>query len=764
MSNVSIQDARRAHQRGDRPETMRLCREILRRNPKDFDALYLLGYVQSLTGELEEAQTRIGEALKVNPRSPDAAYNRGCILQTLGRHGEALACFDQALAADPKLLDALINRGISLLALKRAAEALRSFDAALTLKPDDAEGWNSRATALLELGQPDQALVSLDRALAAKPAYADAWSNRGVALQRLRQHAEALASFAKSLGLNPNSFTALSNRGSTLIDLHRFADAIGDFDRALALKPDYLDACINRGIALTALKDYDRALASFAQALKARPDSTEALYNRANTLMILKRFEDAATDCERLLTLDPEYKYALGFLAFFRLQCCDWRALDAHRTAIISGVRAGKRVLPPFAAATLFDSASDQLSAARISIADKYPPAAQPLWRGERYPHGKIRLAYLSGDFNNTAVANAMAGVFERHDRSKFDTIAISFTESDGSEMRARLMRSFGHFIDVASLSDGEVAGALRQNETDIAVDLMGFTGDSRPGILALRPAPVQVNHLGFPGTMGTKHIDYMIADSVVVPKDHMSGFDEAVVHLPHSFMPTDSTRPIAQRIPSRAEAGLPAEGFVFCSFNNSYKFSPELFALWMRLLKAVPSSVLWLPRLNESATRNLRREADAHGVADDRLVFAPFIASSADHLARLSLADLFLDTHPYNAHSSAADALWACVPVLTLAGATFAGRVAASVLHAAGLSRMVTDSIASYEALAVELAQNSAMLADLKARLRRNVGSQALFDTAQFTRDLERAYLTMWERYQKGDPPVHFAVEAAKA
>ena len=403
------------------------------------------------------------------------------------------------------------------------------------------------------------------------------------------------------------------------------------------------------------------------------------------------------------------------------------------------------------------------MSAARICIGDKYPPTPQPLWRGERYQHGKIRLAYLSGDFNNTAVANAMADVFEHHDKSKFDTIAISFTEGDGSEMRARLTRSFGHFIDVANISDGDVASALRQNETDIAVDLMGFTGDSRPGILALRPAPVQVNHLGFPGTMGAKHIDYIIADSIVIPKDCRSDFDEAVVHLPRCFMPADSTRLIAQRTPTRAEAGLPADGFVFCSFNNSYKFSPEMFALWMRLLKAVPSSVLWLPQLNDSAARNLRREAEAQGVEPGRLVFAPFIASSADHLARLSLADLFLDTRPYNAHSSAADALWAGVPVLTMAGTTFAGRVAASVLHAAGVSEMVTDSIASYETLALELAQSPKMLTDLKARLKRDGRSQALFDTARFTRDLERAYLTMWERSQKGEPPAHFAVGRAE-
>jgi len=762
MNTASIQHARRAHQIGNRPEAVRLCREILRVNPKDFDALFLLGYLHSLLGELEEAERLIGEALKVNPYSSEAAYNRGCILQTLARHAEALVCFDHALSVNPSFLESLINRGISLRVLKRPAEALASFDRALALKPDDAESWNNRATALLELDQPGQALASLGRALALNAGYADAWSNRGVALHRLKRHAEALSSFAKSLSLNSNSFTALSNRGSTLMDLHRYPDAIQDFDRALALRPNYLDAYINRGIALTALKDHERALASFAQALKLRPDSTEALYNRSNTFLVMKRFEDAAKDCESLLKLDPEYKYAAGFLAFFRLQCCDWRALDPLRTTITASVRTGKRVVPPFAAAALFDSGADQLAAARICVADKYPPTLTPVWREERYRHRKIRLAYLSGDFNNTAVANLMAGVFEHHDRSRFDTVAVSFTEGDGSEMRTRLKRSFGRFTEAWNVSDAEVAGFLRQNETDIAVDLMGFTGDCRPGILALRPVPIQVSHLGFPGTMGATHIDYILADSIVVPKDNRSDFDEAVVHLPDCFMPTDSVRRIAQQTPPRAEAGLPAEGFVFCSFNNSYKFSPDMFALWMRLLKAVPASVLWLSQVNDTATRNLRREAEASGVARERLVFAPFIASSADHLARLSLADLFLDTRPYNAHSSAADALWAGVPVLTVSGSTFAGRVAASVVHAAGLPEMVTDSLESYEALALELAQSPAMLEHLKARLKRGRRSQPLFDTARFTRNLESAYLAMWDRYQKGEPPAHFALSSA--
>jgi len=300
--------------------------------------------------------------------------------------------------------------------------------------------------------------------------------------------------------------------------------------------------------------------------------------------------------------------------------------------------------------------------------------------------------------------------------------------------------------------------------EIDIVVDLMGYTGECRPGILPHRPAPLSVNFLGFPGTMGAPHVDYIIADPIVVPVDEQEHYCERVVHLSNTYLPADSARRIAERGPSRMEAGLPERGFVFCSFNNSYKLSPEMFELWMRLLKAVPGSVLWLQRLNDPATRNLAGEAEARGVACERLVFAPFIASTADHLARLSLADLFLDTLPYNAHSSAADALFAGVPVLTTPGASFAGRVAASVIRAAGFPELVAESLSAYEALALRLARNRSELAHLKSRLKGARRSQPLFDTARFTRHLETAYFRMWERYQRGEPPAHFAVDPAEA
>jgi len=759
MTEVLLRNAYRAHERGNRNEAARLCREILRQDPRNFNALYLLSFVLSQSGQLNEAAALMAEAVKVNSASADAWYNQGVILQNLNRAGDALVCYDRALEVRTGFLDALINRGIVLLALKRREEALSSFEKAVAMKPDDSEAWNNRATALLELERPGDALASLGRALALDRKNANAWSNRGVALQRLNRNLEALESFAQALALRPDNFAAMTNRASVLMELHRHQDALKDLNHALAISPDYVEGLINRGIVLNAFKDEAGALASLNRAVELRPDSA-ALFARMNTLMTMKKFEEAATDCEGLLKLEPDYKYARGFLAFFKLQCCDWRDLDENRLAVRTAISEGKRVIAPFAELALSADPEEQQYCARICVEDRYPAPIHSLWQGERYDHRKIRIAYLSGDFNNTAVATLIAGVLEQHDRQRFEITALSFARSDNSPMRARLMRAAEGFTDVWAYSDGEAGALLRQMEIDIAVDLAGFTGNSRPRVLALRGAPVQVNFLGYPGTMGADYIDYIIADKFVIPREDRQYYDEMVVHLPDSYLPHDKTRKVAERTPTRAEAGLPEEGFVFCSFNNTYKFSPELFDIWMRLLRAVPKSVLWLPESNSAALRNLKREAEVHEIDPQRLKFAPFISAAEEHLARLKLADLFLDTLPYNAHTTAADALWAGLPVLTLTGTTFAGRVGTSLLNALDLPELVTNSPNEYESLAMKLATEPTVLAELKAKLKANRETQPLFNTVRFTRHLEAAYTKMCERTQRGERPTFLAVE----
>jgi predicted O-linked N-acetylglucosamine transferase (SPINDLY family) len=368
-------------------------------------------------------------------------------------------------------------------------------------------------------------------------------------------------------------------------------------------------------------------------------------------------------------------------------------------------------------------------------------------------------VAYVSENFRPHAVAFAIAGVFEHHDKSRFETSAIALGADSESDMRSRLMRAFDHFVLAGDKSDSETAQLMRDMEIDIAIDLTGFTENARSGIFAARPAPIQVNYLGFPGTMGAPYMDYVLADTIIVPPSEQRFYDEKLVHLPDCYLATDDSRRIAPRV-SRADAGLPDVGFVFCSFNNVVKFNPETFDIWMQLLQGVEGSVLWLLAHDPSAMENLKRAAEWRGVAAERLIFAPFLDDAADHLARLSLADLFLDTQPYNAHSAGADALWAGVPIVTVRGSTFAGRVGASLLCSVGLRELIADSVFEYESLARELARDRDRLAKIRTKLARNRKTHALFNTQRFTRKLESAFTTMWERHRRGLAPASFAVD----
>jgi predicted O-linked N-acetylglucosamine transferase (SPINDLY family) len=386
-------------------------------------------------------------------------------------------------------------------------------------------------------------------------------------------------------------------------------------------------------------------------------------------------------------------------------------------------------------------------------------PAHPPLWQGEVYAHDRLRVAYLSADFNEHPTAYLTAGLFEQHDTSRFEITALSFGQNDNSPARRRLEAAFEHFIDVGGNSDQEIAALMRRTEIDIAVDLMGFTKDHRLGVLARRAAPIQVNYLGYPGTTGAPYMDYILADATVIPEDHDAFYAERVVRIPGTYQINDNRRAIGQRTPTREECGLPQNAFVFCCFNNPQKITPEIFDIWMRLLQATEGSVLWLITGIAKAAANLRLEAEKRGVAPERLIFAPK-ASVADHLARHRLADLCLDTLPYNAHTTASDALWAGLPVLTCLGETFAGRVAASLLKAIGLDALITRTLAEYEALALRLARDPAYLAALKDTLNRNRDTSLLFDTQGATRHIEAAYQTMIEIARRHEKPRGFNVE----
>jgi predicted O-linked N-acetylglucosamine transferase (SPINDLY family) len=670
-----------------------------------------------------------------------------------GNLAEAGRLYSEILRADPRHLEALYRFALLHFQIGRFADSERLFSVAIRFYPDVPELFYGRGCTLQALRRFEEALASFARALVLRPNYIEARNNKGVTLLKMKRYQEAFAAF-DMLSANDDYGRALilNNRAAALLGLGRYGEALDCSEKSLALKPDQAQSLSTYAAALGMLGRHDDALASYEKSLALDPTNPEVRNSRADMLVMLKRFDAAMADYERLLQDGFDVEYIQGNLAICRLHCCDWHDLDGLKSGIDAGLKAGRAVLQPFGSLMLTNSPGDQLRSAKIWVADRFPK--QPaLTSGERHTHERIRVAYVSGDFRDHPVATLLADVFESHDRSRFETIAVSFGLDDQSATRKRLKTAFDRFIDIEGMSDLDAARMLKDMEVDIAVDLAGYTGASRGAIFAMKPAPVQVNYLGYPGTLGTDRIDYIIADRTVIPEQHRSSYAENIVVLPDTCHPAQLPK-IAASTPARTDAGLPETGFVFACFNNSYKFNPETFDIWMRLLKGVDGSVLWLSEPNTAAKHNLRREAESRGLSPERLVFAPFLPAIDEHLARLKLADLFLDTLPYNAHTTASDALKVGVPVLTSPGETFAGRVAASLLQAVGLPELIAPSLSEYESLALKLAREPDVLARLRAKLEKARGTSPLFDVVRYTRHLEAAFAEMHERFQRGDVP----------
>jgi protein O-GlcNAc transferase len=752
-----LREADILQRQGRLAEAEALYERLLDRLPRDPRLLNGLGSIKLRTGRPEEAVKLLGMSLDAEPNQPAIWVNRGIALAHMKRWDEALESFDQATALQPDYAEAYNNRGAVLQNLERFEDALASFDRAIALNPDFAVAHKNRGNALASLDRLEDALGSYDRAVAAKPDFATAYLHRGNVLKRLERFDEAIASYDRVIALNPDHAAAHNNRGAVFHALRRFDQALASYDQAIRCDPNYGAAYNNRGIVLQDLARFDEALASYERATLVQPDSADAYCNLGALLSMMGRHEEAARAFARLVELAPDRDYAIGDLLHERLHVCDWTRYTETVDAVVDAVRAGRHASSPFTLLAVSDSPADQLRCARLFASRHYPSRRLPGNPGRR-PHERIRLAYVSGDFRDHPMAYLTAGLFEIHDRSRFETYAYSFGPAQDSPMRERLIGAFDHFTDVHGASDRAVAERLQMDEIDIAVDLGGFTRGCRTAIFSFRAAPIQVSYMGYPGTMGTDYIDYIIADAHVIPAGGEAFFDENVVRLPDTYWVTDYPRHGVVAPPPRRALGLPDSAFIYCCFNNTYKITPAIFDIWMRLLKRVDNSVLWLLQTGRSAGDNLRLEARRRGVAPERLIFAAR-APLAVHLARQSRADLFLDTLPCNAHTTASDALWAGLPVLTCSGHALAGRVAGSLLQAIGLPELVTDSLEAYERLAHELATSPKMLEDIKVRLGRNRSRFPLFDTERFRRHIESAYLTMWERHQRGEPPAPFAV-----
>lgn len=754
----AIQSAVQLHQAGQLQQAERLYQQVLQINPNHADALHLLGVIAYQVGKNDIAVELLGRAITHNARESRYHFNLGNALRPLGRLAEAEASYRTALKLKPNDVDAHNNLGIVLKELGRWEDAIACYRAALRLQPADAEAHTNLGALLVEHGNLSEAMTHCREAIRLNPALVEAHNNLGSALKRAGQLAEAESSFREALRRNSDNAETHNNLGLMLWERGELESASLSFREAIRINPGFVEAHNNLGIVMHALGKLPEAVAAYREALRAKADFAAAHFNLGGALQAAGKLLEAVASYREALRLKTDYPAAQSALIHQLQHLCEWSQLEPLLEQQRQRVQSDPGfIVAPFAFICTPSSAAEQFACARKWAQASFAPYAQQReglgFTFSRSDGPRLRIGYLSADLHEHATAYLLAELLEVHDRARFEVIAYSYGPDDGSAMRKRLVAACDRFVDIRSESFVEAAQRIHADAVDILVDLKGYTESARTGIMALRPAPVQVNYLGYPGTMGVDFIDYIITDRFVSPPEHEPFYSERFAYLPDCYQINDSKRAIAEPAPTRAQCGLPEQGFVFCCFNSNYKITPEVFAVWMRLLKQIPGSVLWLLESNATACINLRREAQAHGVDAERLVFAPRLPLP-EHLARHHAADLFLDTLPVNAHTTASDALWAGLPIVTCAGETFIARVAGSLLTVVGLPELITESLADYETLTIHLAHHPDELAALRQRLEAQRRTTPLFDSTRFARHLEMVYQMMWEIHCAGELP----------
>lgn len=685
----------------------------------------------------DDAEALYRAVLKKKKDEPIALHHLGLILSSKGDHAIAESLIRQSIKTSNTNAKAHNSLGIVLAAQKKYEPAIEAYKRSLRISPN-ASTQTNLAAALIETGALADAIAACHTAITMDPQFALAHFTLGVALQQKHDPKAAIAAFQKAISIQPNFPEAFTNLGLVYVSTGQMHDAITAYQKAIALRPTFSDAYNNLGVALSATRSFDPAISAFRRAVALDHKSESAALNLAKTLRKIGSLEDAVVTCTKALSVHDNCPAIALELIHLKRHLCDWTSFDADHATL----RSHSQTVEPFVFLFAAKTPDEQMRCAASFAAQRFKNIATLPRRENRRP-GRIRIGYLSSDYREHATAYLIAGLIEAHDRSKFEVFAYSYGYDDNGPMRKRLNAGFDHFIDISNISDKEAAAKIAGDDIDILLDLKGYTGDARPDILAMRGAPIQINFLGFPSTMGVSFIDYILADAVVAPTDQKNAYVEKIIHLPHCYQPNDCRRPIATPAPSRLSLGLPEDAFVFCSFNNPYKYTPDIFDVWMRLLANKATSVLWLLSAGPTVDRNLRLEAERRGVDPSRVVFAGRLPLP-EHLARHGAADLFLDTFPIGAHTTASDALWAGLPLLTYRGETFASRVAASLLLTLGVPELIADSLAQYEQKAHDLAHSPSALSQLRLAISSLRQTSPLFDTERYTREFERILLSL--------------------
>ena len=713
------------------------------------------------SGHIREALNTVQTLISQHPNEALLHNISGVCYKATGQQEMAVQSFKRAVEIKSDFADAHYNLGLTLQELNQLDDAVKSYLKALTIKSDYAEAYNNLGVTLKDLDQLEEAVKCYEKALIIKPDYPEAHNNLGNALKNLGRLSKAVECFERMLTIDPDNAEGHNNLGNTLYVLGQPNAAGKSYMKALAIEPDYAEAHNNLGITLNELGRFEDAEASYNRALAIAPHFPEAYSNLGDLLTDLKRLDEALVSYETAFNLKPDIIFMLGKLLHTKMHLCLWDDLSSRLDELQDKIHNNEKVIPPFPMLGLIDDPELQRKTAKIFV-NKHHPKNHDLPKIGLYPkHKKIRIGYFSADFKEHPVAALTAELYEIHDRNHFEIHAFSYGPETNDKMHLRIKAGVDHFHDVRTMSYEDVAMLARSLEIDIAVDLGGSTTNSRTGIFARSAAPIQASYIGYIGTMGVNYYDYLVADQTMIPEDNQKYYAEKIVYLP-SFQVNDSTQSPPSTTLTRQDVGLPETGFVFCCFNNNFKITPTTFDSWGRILEKVKDSVLLIYVDNESAQINLTKEITLRGIDPSRLIFGKRLPKS-EYLARYRVADLFLDTHPYNAGTTASDALRMGLPVLTYLGSSAVSRHAASILNALNLPELITTTLEEYESLAIELATDPEKLKIIKDKLVGNLSTAPLYDTSLFARNLESAYSMMYDRYQRGLNPDHIYVKHKK-
>ena len=725
---------------------------LLEKYPETFIIWKIIGNSAIQLGFLDNAIEAYSKCIALKPDEADVYINMGIALKDQGKFDEAIEAYQKCISLKPDYAKAYNNMGIALKAQKKLNKAIEMFNQAISFETNNSSAYYNLGNTLRDQNKLEEAIKTYRKCIELNPNFVEAYNNMGISLRGQNKFDEAIEIFEKAITIKTDYAEAYCNLGNALNDLNKLNEAIEAFEKCISLKPDYAVAYENMGISLHELGMFDEAAHAFKKALLIRPDNNETYNNLAGSLQYQDKFEEAIATYAKGLSIQPDDESARAQNLFQQANICDWD-ITKEENALIPCLGISNQFIPPFAMLSFEDAPERHRLRSEVFVKEKYPQHPLPLPPVPSQKSERIRVGYFSADFHNHATMYLLAKVFAIHDRQKFEIYAYSYGPDKLDQVRQNLIKSVDVFDDVREMSDKDIAMLARQDKLDIAIDLKGHTRHQRLGIFAYRPAPVQISYLGYPGTTGANFIDYIIADQIVIPTDQINAYSEKIIYLPNTYQANDNTRSISEKTGTRKDMGLTENSFVFCCFNSNYKISSVEFDIWMRLLNKVEGSVLWLLKSNQTAEQNLKKEAEKRGVQKDRLVFAEKLPLD-EHLARHIHADLFVDTFNVNAHTTASDALWAGLPVVTKLGQSFVARVAGSLLNAVGMPELITENEIDYEELILELATNPDKLKKIKDKLATNRLTKPLFDTETYTKDLENSYHKAYLNYLKGNNP----------